>query len=28
MVQVIKSEVTGLVVPNKTRHMYYLYIEG
>lgn len=26
MVQVVKSEVTGLCVPNKTRHMYYLKI--
>ena len=28
MVQVVKSEVTGLCVPNKTRHMYYLNIQG
>lgn len=28
MAQVVKSEVTGLCVPNKTRHMYYLNIQG
>lgn len=28
MTQVIKSEVTGLVVPNKVRWMYYLTIKG
>lgn len=28
MTQVIKSEVTGLVVPNKVRWMYYLEIKG
>lgn len=28
MVQVIKSEVMGLCVPQKTRHMYYLKIQG
>lgn len=28
MTQVIKSEVTGLVVPNKVRWMYYLDIKG
>ena len=28
MVQVVKPEVTGLCVPNKTRHMYYLNIQG
>lgn len=28
MMQVVKSEVTGLCVPNKTRHMYYLNIQG
>lgn len=28
MVQVIKSEVTGLVVPNKTRWMYYYTVKG
>ena len=28
MVQVVKSEVTDLCVPNKTRHMYYLNIQG
>ncbi len=28
MIQVVKSEVTGLCVPNKTRHFYYLKIEG
>lgn len=28
MIQVIKSEVTGLVVPNKVRWFYYLKIKG
>lgn len=28
MTQVVKSEVTGLVVPNKTRWQYYLKIKG
>jgi hypothetical protein len=28
MTQTIKSEVTGLCVPNKTRHMYYLKVQG
>ena len=28
MTQVIKSEVTGLVVPNKVRWFYYLNIKG
>lgn len=28
MTQVVKSEVTGLVVPNKVRWMYYLNIKG
>ena len=28
MTQVIKSEVTGLVVPNKVRWFYYLTVKG
>lgn len=28
MIQTVKSEVTGLVVPNKTRWFYYLTIKG
>ena len=28
MTQVVKSEVTGLIVPNKTRWFYYLTIQG
>ena len=28
MTQVIKSEVTGLAVPNKVRWMYYLTVKG
>ncbi|WP_158332186.1 major capsid protein [Bacteroides reticulotermitis] len=28
MTQVVKSEVTGLVVPNKTRWFYYLTVQG
>ena len=28
MIQTVKSEVTGLVVPNKTRWFYYLTVKG
>jgi len=28
MIQTIKSEFTGLPVPNKTRWMYYLTVKG
>ena len=28
MTQVVKSEVTGLCVPNKVRWMYYLTVKG